>query len=196
VDIEVLSAYDEALKTLRSMGGSVRDVDIDYLSYAPVADFTILRVEGFNIHRSNLQKKSEQFGRGCFRQLVAGAYLSGSDYFRALQARALISNAVAKAFEDIDVLVTPTTPQTAAPGKFPAVPTDVKVARSGVAFLAPFNLTGSPAITVPCGFNRAHLPVGMQFVGRAYEDATILRCAHAYQSMTSWHTRRPLMAAK
>jgi aspartyl-tRNA(Asn)/glutamyl-tRNA(Gln) amidotransferase subunit A len=178
------------------MGGSVRDVDIDYLSYAPAADFTILRVEGFNIHRSKLQNKSEKFGRGCFRQIVAGAYLSGADYFRALQARTLISSAVARTFGNIDVLITPTTPQTASPGSFPEVPTDAKVARSGVAFLAPFNLTGNPAITVPCGFNRAHLPAGVQFVGRAYEDATILRCAHAYQTVTSWHTMQPLMAAE
>jgi aspartyl-tRNA(Asn)/glutamyl-tRNA(Gln) amidotransferase subunit A len=100
---------------------------------------------------------------------------------------------VKKAFEEMDVLVTPTTPQTAAPGKFATPPEDVKVARSGVAFLAPFNLTGSPAISVPCGFNGARVPMGVQFVGRAYEDATILRCAHAYQGVSSWHTMHPVI---
>jgi aspartyl-tRNA(Asn)/glutamyl-tRNA(Gln) amidotransferase subunit A len=193
IDTEVLAAYQESLKVIRSLGGSVREVEIEHLSYASAADFTILRVEGFNIHLANLRRKHELYGMGCFRQIAAGGYLSGADYYRALQARSLISNSVAKAFESMDVLVTPTTPQTAARGVFAKPPEDPKIARSGVAFLAPFNLTGSPAISVPCGFNKANLPIGLQFVGRAFAEETILQSARAYQNLTEWHIRRPYL---
>jgi aspartyl-tRNA(Asn)/glutamyl-tRNA(Gln) amidotransferase subunit A len=191
IDTEVLAAYQEALKVIRSLGGSVREVEIEYLTYGSAADFTILRVEGFSVHQTTLRSKHELYGVGCFRQIAAGGYLSGADYYRALQARSLISNSVAKAFESMDVLVTPTTPQTAARGAFLKSSQDPKVARSGVAFLAPFNLTGSPAISVPCGFNNAHLPIGLQFIGRAFTEETILRSARAYQDVTEWHVQRP-----
>ena len=191
VDTEVLAAYEESIKVLQSLGGSVREVDVPYLAYAPGADFTILRVEGFNVHLANLREKHDLYSAGCFRQIAAGGYLSATDYYRAQQARTLISESLAKTFTTIDVLVTPTTPQTAAAGVFAKAPQDQKVARSGVGFLAPFNLTGSPAISIPGGFNRASLPIGLQLVGRAFEEDTILRSAHSYQGATDWHQRRP-----
>jgi len=191
VDTEVLAAFEESLKVLRSLGGTIREVDVEHLAYAPAADFTILRVEGFTAHLQNLRKKSHLYGAGCFRQIAAGGYLGATDYYRAMQARTLITRSLASVFRTVDVLVTPTTPQTAAAGTFARPPQDPKVARSGVGFLAPFNLTGSPAISIPGGFTRANLPIGLQLVGRAFEEHTILRCAHSYQGATDWHTRRP-----
>jgi len=72
-------------------------------------------------------------------------------------------------------------------------PQDPKVAKNDVAYLAPFNLTGNPAISIPCGFTAAGLPVGLQLVGRAFDEATILSAAHRYQQITDWHRRRPAL---
>lgn len=61
--------------------------------------------------------------------------------------------------------------------------------------MSPFNLVGLPALTVPCGFDRQGLPIGLQLAGRAWEEGTLLRAAHAYQQATGWHTRRPGLTA-
>jgi len=69
------------------------------------------------------------------------------------------------------------------------------VRASLIRFTRPFNLTGHPAASVPCGFTAEGLPMGLQIIGRPFDEATVLRVADAYQRLTDWHTRRPAMAA-
>jgi aspartyl-tRNA(Asn)/glutamyl-tRNA(Gln) amidotransferase subunit A len=191
VETEVAAAFENALEVFRSLGAVVREVEIPHLSYAPAADFTILRIEGFNAHIRNLRDKREKFGPSAFREIAVGGLLSTTDYYRALQARTLIAGELRRVFETTDVLVTPTTPGTGIAGAYARSPRDPKVAKSDVAYLAPFNLTGSPAISIPCGFTKAGLPVGLQLVGRAFDETTIISMAHGYQQATDWHRRRP-----
>jgi aspartyl-tRNA(Asn)/glutamyl-tRNA(Gln) amidotransferase subunit A len=99
-----------------------------------------------------------------------------------------------KAFAQADVIITPT---------LPAFPPPIKeyFVRSGdlrehvidafIRFNNPFNLTGLPAISIPCGFGSAGLPVGLQIVGKPFDEATVLRLAHAYQAHTDWHKKHP-----
>jgi aspartyl-tRNA(Asn)/glutamyl-tRNA(Gln) amidotransferase subunit A len=101
---------------------------------------------------------------------------------------------VRRLLEDVDVLVTPTTP-------IPAVPIGQEVITSGgvteplldtlLRCTSPFNATRLPALSVPCGFTAAGLPVGLQLAGRPFDEATVLRVGHAYEQATKWHTRRP-----
>jgi aspartyl-tRNA(Asn)/glutamyl-tRNA(Gln) amidotransferase subunit A len=193
MESEVASAFRSALDVFRSLGAAVGEVEIPHLSYAPSADFTILRIEGFNAHLRNLRDKREKYGASAFREIAVGGFLSTADYYRALQARTLISAELQHVFESTDVLVTPTTPETAIAGSYTKSPQDRKVAKSDVAYLAPFNLTGSPAISIPCGFTTAGMPVGLQLVGRAFDEATIISAAHCYQQNTDWHRRRPTL---
>lgn len=191
IDLEVHAALEESLKVFRSLGASVQEVEVPHLVYAPAADFTILRAEGFNIHLPNLRDKRDRYGVSAFRQIAAGGYLTTTDYYRALQARTLIGRELADMFQSIDILLMPTTPQTAIRGTARKPTENSKVADNGVAFLAPFNLTGSPAMSIPCGFTKAGMPIGLQLVGRAFEEAKLLQTAYAYQSVTNWHRRRP-----
>jgi aspartyl-tRNA(Asn)/glutamyl-tRNA(Gln) amidotransferase subunit A len=188
---EVASAFANALEVFRSLGALVREVDIPHLSYAPSADFTILRVEGFNAHLRNLRDKRDKYGASAFRELAVGGFLSTADYYRALQARTLFAAELQGIFGNTDVLVMPSTPETGMAGSYGKPPQDPKVAKNDVAYLAPFNLTGNPAISIPCGFTAAGLPVGLQLVGRAFDEATILSAAHHYQQIADWHRRRP-----
>jgi aspartyl-tRNA(Asn)/glutamyl-tRNA(Gln) amidotransferase subunit A len=188
---EVISAFRRALDVFHSLGAVVREVEIPHLSYAPSADFTILRVEGFNAHLKNLRDKREKYGASAFRELAVGGFLSTSDYYRALQTRTLISAELHLVLQNVDALVTPTTPQTGIAATYTKPPKDRKVANSDVAYLAPFNLTGSPAISIPCGFTSAGMPVGLQLVGRPFDETTIISAAHQYQQTTDWHRRRP-----
>jgi aspartyl-tRNA(Asn)/glutamyl-tRNA(Gln) amidotransferase subunit A len=191
MESEVATAFQSALGVFRSFGAVVREVEIPHLSYAPSADFTILRVEGFNAHLRNLRDKREKYGASAFREIAVGGFLSPADYDRALQARTLITAELHQALQNVDALVTPTTPGTAITGTYTESPRDRKVSKNDVAYLAPFKLTGSPAVPIPCGFTTAGLPVGLQLVGRAFDETTILSAAHQYQQATDWHRRRP-----
>lgn len=192
METEVNSSFESALDVFRSLGASVHEVEIPYLDYGPSADFTILRVEGFNLNFRNFQdaKVREKYG-AAFRDIAVGGFLSTADYYRAQQARRLIAGKVRGAFEKVDALLMPTTPGTGLPGSYSKPATDHKVAKSSVAYLAPFNLTGNPAISIPCGFTASGMPIGLEVVGRAFDETTILSVAHRYQQATRWHLRRP-----
>jgi aspartyl-tRNA(Asn)/glutamyl-tRNA(Gln) amidotransferase subunit A len=123
--------------------------------------------------------------------------VSGLHYIRGQQARALVRAEVDGALARRDVLLAPTTPLPATVlGESQATigdgPTDVRSAL--IRLTRPFNFSGHPACSLPCGLTAAGLPIGMQVVGRPFDEATVFRAADAYQRATDWHTRRPALA--
>jgi Asp-tRNA(Asn)/Glu-tRNA(Gln) amidotransferase A subunit family amidase len=130
-------------------------------------------------------------------RLRAGAFVSGVHYVRAQQARALVRTAVDAALARRDVLLSPATPIAATRiGETEAAFGEgtIDVRSSLLRFTRPFNFTGHPACALPCGFTAGGLPIGLQIVGRPFDEATVLRAADAYQRVTDWHTRRPPLA--
>jgi aspartyl-tRNA(Asn)/glutamyl-tRNA(Gln) amidotransferase subunit A len=196
----VMSAFESSLRVLRSLGCTVREVVIPHLNYACAASYNcIMRIEGFRSHLETLRDKRALYGRGAFRNIARGGFLSTTDYLRGQQARALISDELAKIFESIDILLMPTTPTTPSGGAYRSDGSDPKINTKSftheAAYTSPFNLTGSPAVSVPCGFNSIGLPIGIQLIGRAFEEPLILAAAHQYQRGTDWHKRRPQLPA-
>ncbi|MCI0626057.1 MAG: amidase [Acidobacteria bacterium] len=196
VDLEVLSAFEVAVKVFRGLGMSVKEVSVPHLNYACAAGYnTLMRVEAFHAHFKNLKTERGKYGVRTFRNIARGGFLSAQDYIRAQQARTLISNELAKAFESVDTLLMPTTPTAASPGTYYRQGMDEKVRQGSLthhaAYTAPFNLTGSPVLSIPCGFNSAGMPMGVQLIGRAFDEATILAVGHQYQLATRWHLQRP-----
>jgi Asp-tRNA(Asn)/Glu-tRNA(Gln) amidotransferase A subunit family amidase len=202
-ELEVQSGFRAALDVLRSSGFEIREVAIPHLNYAAVAGYNnILRIEMFSAHYKNFCDPAirNRYGRA-YRNIVRGGFLSSIDYLRAQQARGLISAEVAKAFESIDVLLTPTTPVSPAlldgsPSGLPEqIGTDPKVNSHNLmhdaVYTCPFNLTGHPVLTVPSGFSSLGLPLGLQLVGRPLEEATVMMVGHQYQDVTDWHRRIP-----
>jgi aspartyl-tRNA(Asn)/glutamyl-tRNA(Gln) amidotransferase subunit A len=122
---------------------------------------------------------------------IAGGYLTADDYLRAQKGRRLIAAELKKTFESVDLLLMPTNPRPGLGATFEKGGSDPRVAKSGLAYVTPFNVNGSPAISVPFGFNPAGLPVGLQIGGRPYEDGLVLAAAHGFQSRTDWHRRVP-----
>ena len=116
--------------------------------------------------------------------------MSAADYAEARHQLALVRKAVAAAFDDVDVLVTPTLVE---------LPVSIEAAMASpleatavlIRNTAPFNGYGIPAITVPCGFSREGLPIGLQLCGRALGEVDVLALAHAYEQATDWHERTP-----
>jgi aspartyl-tRNA(Asn)/glutamyl-tRNA(Gln) amidotransferase subunit A len=128
-------------------------------------------------------------------RLETGFYFSAVDYIKAQQIRTLVRREFDQVMEDVDLLVTPTTPVPASPIGSPESLGAPGTEQEGILLLVtltrPHNVAGLPAISVPCGFTAEGLPAGMQLGGRALCEATILRAAHAYQQATDWHARRP-----
>jgi aspartyl-tRNA(Asn)/glutamyl-tRNA(Gln) amidotransferase subunit A len=114
--------------------------------------------------------------------------LLGVSYVQAQRLRALVVEEWrTQVFDKFDLLAVPTTPVPA-----PVLSaTDLQTTLNLTRFTSPFNLLGLPAVSVPCGFSHDGRPIGMQLVGRWWEEGTVLRAAHAYQQKTDWHTRTP-----
>jgi aspartyl-tRNA(Asn)/glutamyl-tRNA(Gln) amidotransferase subunit A len=129
--------------------------------------------------------------------LEMGELILGTDYLRALQLRRRFKHAMRDVFNEqrLDALVAPTTPVTAFPreelGPLPLSEGGETPLVSMLHHCSPFDLTGQPALNVPCGFTLAGLPIGLQIIGRPLQESKIFRIAHAYESATDWHHRSP-----
>lgn len=195
VEAETHRAIDEVVEALKTLGMTAADVEVPHLTYACAAGYqTILRVEAFHHHFERLRDHRAAYG-AAFRNIARGGFLTADDYLRAQRARTLISTELREAFTHADVLVLPVTPATPAGGAYAMEGTDEKVRRGtfghGPAYTVPFNLTGNPSLSIPCGFTAAGMPIAVQFISRPFAEATLLAVAHQYQSTTTWHRRRP-----
>jgi len=183
---EMERAFHETLGVLRALGANVQDVEIPSIG-AAMAFLVIMLVEAFAYHERDLRERPQLYGDVLREKLLAGGLLRGSEYVQAQRLRARLSQDMAAVLTTVDVLVTPTTPGPAPSFDMVLTP-DFPFARSN---MAPFNMTGLPALAVPCGFTTAGLPLSLQIAGRPFDEATVLRVGHAYEQATDWHRRRP-----
>jgi len=202
VQADMAAAIAEAVKVFRSMGlAAPTNVTIPHLSYASAAGYnTIMRVEAFESHFRWMKDKDRRSKYGpAFRNIARAGFLTTHDYLRAQKARTLIVDEVRAAFETIDVLVLPVTPATPDGGAYLNEGRDEKIRKEsfshGAAYTAPFNLTGQPAMSIPCGFTAKGIPIGLQLIGRPFAEDILLALAHRYQTATDWHRRHPPIAA-
>jgi aspartyl-tRNA(Asn)/glutamyl-tRNA(Gln) amidotransferase subunit A len=185
IDAEVRDAFDAALNTLQASGAHVVEVALPDIEYEPAVFATILNFEAFAFHRSDAIAHPELYGRSFFKRLVAGSMFSAADYAQALRGRSLVRAGLERTMQTVDVLALPTRPR-------PAQPFGTETggwARPSLRH--PFNVTGQPAISVPCGFSGDGLPIGLQLVGRWFEEPQLLAFAHAYEQAHDWSSRRP-----
>lgn len=178
-----LIAFDE----LKRQGASVDDVHAPTLDLAMAAWVAFL-AEMYEYHAATLRARSQEYRDSLRPRIYMGALVTASDYLRAQRVRARLLREVNALLEKVDALIFPGQASPAIP--FEDVPMKGVMPASG-RFTAPWNLVGLPAIVVPCGVSADGMPVSMQIVGRAFDDATVLRVARAYERATEWHTRRP-----
>ena len=187
VDAEVARAFDAALDVLRGLGIRVDTLALP-LAFSPLADLTgrIIAAEGYTLNREWIDRDDLPFDIDVRTRLRAGRALSAVDYIAAMEQRRRLRHEVAEALRDFDGLVLPTIPM-------PAMPLDaIDQNQAPMSRLTrPINLLDLCALALPCGFTRAGLPISLQIVGAAYEEARILRIGWAYENATDWHTRRP-----
>jgi aspartyl-tRNA(Asn)/glutamyl-tRNA(Gln) amidotransferase subunit A len=168
-------------------------VEIPGVEAGVAATFGLVLAEAQAIHAESMRTRPADFGADV-RELLSLPAAGAPALMHALRARDALTEAMRSVLESVDVLVTPTTPITAARIGQNAVRTggvDQPVLTAMIRCTAPFNATHLPALSLPCGFTSAGLPVGLQIAGRPFDEATVLRAGHAYEQATDWHARTP-----
>lgn len=191
-------AVEQAVKTLEGLGASVREVSLEQMKYAAGVVAAMISAESYAYHETWLKTRGAEYGPDVRERLLVGAFVSGADYLKGQRVRRLIRDEVDRVLGGVDVLIAPTVPIAATPvGAREAVVNGAPqpVRPSLLRYTRPFNASGHPAASVPCGFTADGLPIGMQVIGRSFDEATVLRVADAYQRVTDWHARRPPFAA-
>jgi aspartyl-tRNA(Asn)/glutamyl-tRNA(Gln) amidotransferase subunit A len=186
----VSRAVADAAGVFAGLGAVVEEVAFPEARQAALANGLMTTSDGAAFHRERLETQPELFGEDIRQRLQTGAAYTSTEYALARRTQTLLRRQFAGFFENYDVLLTPTTPIAAPPIEGPNA---VEQARLLTRFTAPFNLTGLPALSIPCGFTPAGMPVGLQIVSRPWAEATILRTGYAYEQATSWYERRPAL---
>jgi aspartyl-tRNA(Asn)/glutamyl-tRNA(Gln) amidotransferase subunit A len=190
LDAEVRQAVLSAIDSLVTAGARVVDVPFPHGAVACDAQRVIMFGEAYAYHERDLQQRSDMYGKYTRQQIQQGAFFTAADYVQAQRVRSLVYADAQRALADVDVLITPTM-LTFAP-MFEGY--DPDALRRQPTFTGIWNLAGLPALSVCCGFSRVGMPMGMQIVGRAFDEPTVLRVGDAYQQLTDWHTRVPELA--
>jgi aspartyl-tRNA(Asn)/glutamyl-tRNA(Gln) amidotransferase subunit A len=187
-DAEVLQAVRDAAKVFESMECKIEEINMDWLREAASANKTMTQADGAAVHRDRLRDHPEMFGEDVRRRLTDGANTTSTEYALARRTQTEMKKRFEAFFESYDMLILPTTPIAA-----PTIAGNDAVEQAArlTRFTAPFNLTGLPALSIPCGFTSAHLPIGLQIVARTWGDAKVLNAAYAFEQATEWHERHP-----
>jgi len=188
---EVRDGVLDGIAALQAMGAEVVDVTIPYAGPANDANNLTFLAEGYAYHRADLISRWTDYGKSTRDVLGRGALYTGADYVQAQRVRSVFRAEVAKVMDQVDVLITPLSL-----GPVPrADEMDMGLLFTGASFTGQWNLTGMPAVSVPCGMSANGLPLAFQVVGKPFAETTVLKVADAYQRGTDWHLRVPTFAA-
>ena len=195
VEDEVERRVREAVEALRSLGAEVREVEIPHLPEMLKAQRIVLAVEAYTIHKERLENEPERFGDEISSRLRDAEHLKAHRYAKAQQVTKRRSlKEFERVLEEVDVLLTPTVPISATEiGKREIEIDDHEelVFSALTRFTGPTNLNGLPSLSVPCGLTRSGLPIGLQIIGRPFDEATVYRYGHAYETAASTESRPP-----
>jgi aspartyl-tRNA(Asn)/glutamyl-tRNA(Gln) amidotransferase subunit A len=166
-------------------------VSLPHIDVTGATVSAIMLPEALAYHRPWLRQRRHDYGRDVRLRLQMGALYQAVDYLDAQRTRSLVVEAWTALLRQIDLLVTPATPIVATRIQ----DSDLDVTMSLARFTNPFNLTGLPAISLPCGFTKAGLPIGLHLAGRPWDEATVLRAAYCYEQAAEWHKAMPPVQA-
>lgn len=191
LDPEVACAVEQALGVLKSLVAEIGEIEL-----AVPTDRTLQAAESYAYHAEFVARSPELYQAETLRRIRTGEKIFAPEVEERRRELKQVRSEISRVFEDIDVLVTPTTPIVA-----PALaelkespdllrPRELALLRN----TRPFNVWGLPAISVPCGFTKADLPIGLQIAGPHWAESRVLQVAHAYQRATEWHKREPAIS--
>jgi len=180
-------AIDTAARKYTELGCTVRDITLSPLDQWSACGVTIMLSESYAIHEDNLKRRFTDYGEIFRDRMALAGLITAADYIQALRRRRELVAELDRAMTDLDLVMT-----AAAPSEAPPIDEVPKFGTLELPSLTmPFNVTGSPAMSVCCGYTDTGLPLSFQIVGKRFADATVLRAAHAYEEATEWRARRP-----
>jgi aspartyl-tRNA(Asn)/glutamyl-tRNA(Gln) amidotransferase subunit A len=211
---DVEARVREAINVLQNLGALIKDVSLPHTEYALPVYYLIApaeasanlaryygirfgpRVAGENLWDVFTHTRGEKFGDEVTRRIMLGTYALSAGYYdafygQAQKVRTLIKRDFEQVFQEVDAIACPVAPTTAFP--IGAHGDDPLAMYLEDVFTLPANLAGVPGLAFPVGFDSNGLPVGMQLMGRHFDEAGLFKMAHAYQQATNWHTRRPIL---
>jgi aspartyl-tRNA(Asn)/glutamyl-tRNA(Gln) amidotransferase subunit A len=191
LDPEVAAAVEVALKEMAKLVAEVKEVRLHSINLEIPADRTLQSAESYALHAQNIVKNPELYQPETLRRIRSGENVTAAEYIQRRRELEEARHGISRAFSDIDILVTPTTPMPA-----PAIlelkanpdalrPAELKLLRN----TRPFNVWSLPAISVPSGFTKSGLPIGLQIAGPHWREDLVLRLAYTYEQATQWHYR-------
>ena len=188
VSAEVIASLDAAAQEVAELGATVTEITLPDFDIFNSCGRVIIAAESYAIHEENLLTRPLDYGRYTYQRMMVGATLSAADLVQALRLRreltALLNGEVLKTY---DAMIT-ANGLSAAP-RFDEF--DPNVPPKMTLQTMPFNVTGNPVLAMPTGFSKSGLPLGMQIVGRAFDEATVLRVGAAYEAAAGWIHKRP-----
>jgi aspartyl-tRNA(Asn)/glutamyl-tRNA(Gln) amidotransferase subunit A len=187
-DPEIVSAVDAAIRVLEDQGARIDEIALADMDAAYAAGVITIAVEGAAYHDADLRERPELFSDELRAGFELGRFYQATDYVQAQRLRRHLIDQVSREMTGFDAVVMPTAPVPSTP--IEASPPEHAMLRPRNTM--PFNALGLPAISVPCGFTAAGLPIGLQIAGHAFDEATVLRIAHAYERATDWRRTPPL----
>jgi len=215
LDPDVEQAVRAAIEELKNLGAEIKEIRLPSTGAAVAVYYVIATAEassnlarfdgvkfGFRAKESKdllelyMKTRQEGFGPEVKRRIMLGTYVLSAGYYdayygKAQAVRTLVCQDFATAFKEVDLIVTPATPTPAF--KLGEKSEDPLQMYLSDIFTISVNLAGLPAIALPCGFNKTGLPIGVQLIGRAFEEETVLRAAHAYEQSTQWHLKKAMI---
>jgi len=190
LDPEIDAAMKEALSVLGKLTAGIRDVDLPANNMETLRD-VVRAAEAYAYHREYVNKTPELYQPLTLKRIQAGANVSTPSYIQGRRDLAQVRRTAAKWLESVDLLVTPTIPIPPAAISDPHADDILPEVRN----TSPFDVNGWPAISLPCGFTRQGLPIGLQIIGPHGGEAVVFQLAHAYEQATEWHKRPPQLRA-
>ena len=190
---EISRVAFEAIEVLTQLGAGVRPVDLGGITEVCRYWLAVTGAEAASAHRTTYPSREAEYGP-VFRDLLEnGSKVPATDYVAAMNAGKRVKQLLSSIFSDLDVLLCPATltPPPAVADFPPQMVLPPELVPAILTFTAPFNFSGNPTITLPCGFTPEGLPTGLQLVGNWNDEATIIQAGHAYEQATEWHKQRP-----
>jgi aspartyl-tRNA(Asn)/glutamyl-tRNA(Gln) amidotransferase subunit A len=191
LDSDVAAAIEAALSVLKDLTAEARHVELP-----PTAEFPVILAEAYAYHEQFLSDPANHrlYDSVTLERLLAAGEFSAASYIQTLRELAMARRAIVETFADVDLIVTPTTPGLPEAIRDAQNPAEASGAEPSVRNTFQFNIYGIPTISVPCGFSRSGLPIGMQISGPALGELSVLALAHAYEQATEWHKKQPPLA--
>lgn len=187
---EIAQAVRQAAKVLEELGANVEIAPLPRAHEAASTNGAMVVSDAAAFHAERLREQPDGFGADVLQRLQIGAALPLVDYIRARRTQVEMRRQYARFLDGYDLLLLPTTPIAAPPISGPDA---LELARWLTRYTAPFNLTGLPALSLPCGFTSDGLPIGLQMIARPWGEARLLRAGYAYEQATNWRFRPPVL---